>query len=435
MEVIKVAKVKRMVAAITFMVIGLAIFMSSASAHSAHHKAHHQGNPFMKGWKHLPPGVSGGVSESSASSEVIVLAYNSFKKGTEIDSPRCHWTDGENSGETASGEVFWFYDTHMYVCPNKNSPTGWVKVKGGMTGAHCYNAVKPNTPPKPRLKIVLVRTFGKFKAVANAHAREKVKGSCGFAYAAARAHGMAYGVTRVQARNNAKVVANAKAKASAYAKAKVLLVCSPPAVSPPSPPAEIKCGFNEVKNAAGNCVHQSNEAEQKCEAEGGSWNGNTQMCTIIQINGNCSNIIVINGSGNTVENYQEGNCTVEESPPPPCGCKEEPEIRITGKTELNMIPAGKTSGEFYVNTYASESGGTLTVDPGIGGVSSCNSSTPESTITLNVPSGASKECVILYAPEDGDKPASMTVTMTACLGSVCDEETETVPITYPTRPS
>jgi hypothetical protein len=229
-----------------------------------------------------------------------------------------------------------------------------------------------------------------------------------------------------------------------------------------------ECSTKSPNAGGGNCSPTivTVTPKQECEANNHSSTGCTQTTTVITV-GTCSNY----SSGNSGDTNQGGNCnnggtetcvgqnnctTHEEetcvnnscnvTPPPeePCGCTpeepEEPEkpeppsIKITGKTELNMIPAGKTSGDFYINVYASKSGGVLTVDPGIGSVSSCNSSTPESTITTSVPSGASKECVIFYAPEDGDKPPTMTVTMTANLGSASDEATETFKITYPTRP-
>jgi hypothetical protein len=205
--------------------------------------------------------------------------------------------------------------------------------------------------------------------------------------------------------------------------------------------------------------------KQECEANNHSSTGCTQTTIVnapycgnvnngdstnVNQGGNCNNggtetcVGQNNCSPHEEETCVNNSCNVTPPPEEPCGCTpeepEEPEkpeppsIKITGKTELNMIPAGKTSGDFYINVYASKSGGVLTVDPGIGSVSSCNSSTPESTITTSVPSGASKECVIFYAPEDGDKPPTMTVTMTANLGSASDEATETFKITYPTRP-
>jgi hypothetical protein len=73
----------------------------------------------------------------------------------------------------------------------------------------------------------------------------------------------------------------------------------------------------QVHDANGNCVNQSNAAEQNCKAAGGTYNNNTGLCTIIQVNGNCSNIIVINGSGNTVSNTQGGNCNNTTTTPSP----------------------------------------------------------------------------------------------------------------------
>lgn len=81
------------------------------------------------------------------------------------------------------------------------------------------------------------------------------------------------------------------------------------------PPQGIICKAGDILNSAGICVSQSNAAEQNCKAIGGTFNGATQLCTIIQINGNCSNITVVNGSGNVVNVTQEGNCN--SSPPPP----------------------------------------------------------------------------------------------------------------------
>ena len=124
-----------------------------------------------------------------------------------------------------------------------------------------------------------------------------------------------------------------------------------------------------------------------------------------------------------------------------CTCAEEgtcppsQAITITGTTTLNMIPEGKNSGPFYVYLNASEAGGTLTVDPGIGSVSGCESSTQESSVTFEkIPAGNSKACIILYAPSDKDKPATMEVTFTAILGSAKDEEKQVFGIEYPTRP-
>ncbi len=83
----------------------------------------------------------------------------------------------------------------------------------------------------------------------------------------------------------------------------------------------ITCSAGFVLNAQGNCVQQTNLAQQNCEAQGGSYNTITNLCTIIQVTGNCSNITVINGSNNVVEVRQEGNCN-SSTPPPPAQCPD-----------------------------------------------------------------------------------------------------------------
>jgi hypothetical protein len=123
------------------------------------------------------------------------------------------------------------------------------------------------------------------------------------------------------------------------------VVKHPPKKKPPKKkPPKCKCHHKHKKpkkpsceamgmiTVAGNCVQQSNNAKQECEAKvGGTWNGN--QCSIIQINANCSNVVVGNEPGSTVN--QGGNCntTIEEGPccsPPPCECKppEEPKTLV-----------------------------------------------------------------------------------------------------------
>jgi archaellum component FlaF (FlaF/FlaG flagellin family) len=58
-------------------------------------------------------------------------------------------------------------------------------------------------------------------------------------------------------------------------------------------------------------------AAQACSAKGGAWDSSLELCTIIQIVGNCSNITVVNGNGNVVTTTQEGNCNTETPPTPP----------------------------------------------------------------------------------------------------------------------
>lgn len=124
---------------------------------------------------------------------------------------------------------------------------------------------------------------------------------------------------------------------------------------------------------------------------------------------------------------------VTPPPPPPPVVKT---VRITSMTTLNDIPTGKTSGPFYITVNASHSGGSVTVDPGIGAVSKCDSTTPTGSVTFSsLPAGNSQLCIIVYAPNDpGSRPTSMTVTVSASLGNANDVKSSTFAITYPVRP-
>jgi hypothetical protein len=121
------------------------------------------------------------------------------------------------------------------------------------------------------------------------------------------------------------------------------------------------------------------------------------------------------------------------TPPPP---PEKPQITITSIIQLNDVPEGKTSGPMPVSVNASAAGGSLTVDPGIGGVSDCNSNTslPGALVFNNLPAGNIQECVIYYAPKDASATQD-TITYTANLGTATSVKT-TLPfaITHPIRP-
>jgi hypothetical protein len=242
------------------------------------------------------------------------------------------------------------------------------------------------------------------------------------------------------------------------------------------------CSTKSPNAGGGNCNEQvvttTVTPEQKCGADNhSSAGGCTQNTTTITNVYNCSNGnnentgSTINNGGNcnnggTETCVGQNNCTTKEetcvnnscnvTPPPaeevctdhsatnyngPLPCKypppvEPPSILITSTTVLNMIPAEKNSGPFKIKVNASKAGGSLAIDPGIGTVSSCSSSTGQETLTIsNLPSGESEQCVIIYAPEnDADHPTSMTVSETAILGSAHDHKEQTFKITYPVRP-
>jgi hypothetical protein len=100
--------------------------------------------------------------------------------GTQSHSPKCHWASGWNSGHGVDGNLYWFRDTHMWVCPNRHSPTGWAKAGGGMTGRNCGNPVKLHgRPPGPVVNVVtMLRSFSKLHIIAEAQASAEVFGRC-----------------------------------------------------------------------------------------------------------------------------------------------------------------------------------------------------------------------------------------------------------------
>lgn len=139
----------------------------------------------------------------------------------------------------------------------------------------------------------------------------------------------------------------------------------------------VQCKAGEVRDSAGNCVTQTNTAEQNCKVQGGTWSGSQQLCTIIQINANCSNVTVVNGSGNVVSTSQEGNCNSSPPPPPKCpdgrpvppeGCDRPPTINIMGGPAhfyvrgngMIWIEASDPDGDELSVKIISVSGGTVT---------------------------------------------------------------------------
>jgi hypothetical protein len=182
-------------------------------------------------------------------------------------------------------------------------------------------------------------------------------GASATATASAYARGFGYGKTLGAAKNMAKK--NAKAKVTTSGKCGVF---TPPIVVPPTcqqlgncpvPPGPsltcptgyalnsqgicvqivVGCSAGQVKDAMGNCVTQTNTAEQNCRSKGGSWDSVQLTCTIIQVNGNCSNIIVINGDNNVVSNTQQGNCNITQ---PPCSSCNQPPPASAMCTGLNV---------------------------------------------------------------------------------------------------
>jgi hypothetical protein len=140
-------------------------------------------------------------------------------------------------------------------------------------------------------------------------------------------------------------------------------------------------------------------------------------------------------SSNCSSSTTPPTCTPPQTGTPP-NCSTPPpaqSIKITAFPTENDIPTGKSSSQLSITVNASDSGGSLTIDPGNGGVSTCDSSTPQSSVTFSLTTGNNTECYILYAPSDPAQPTSMEVTYSATLGSASDIETQTFGIKYPTR--
>lgn len=164
--------------------------------------------------------------------------------------------------------------------------------------------------------------------------------------------------------------------------------------------------------------------------------GGTQVCTINGSSVSDSSVCSLYAKcvaiqGNTWNSTQ--NVCVEKpgDNPPPTTTKS---ILITSVIDLNDVPAGKDSGPMPFTVHASDAGGQVKVDPGIGKISSCDSNTSQATITFNnLQAGDNDLCVKFYAPTDAAAQQA-TITYTATLGNASDVRRVTFAITHPTRP-
>lgn len=89
------------------------------------------------------------VSASDMASGRIWIGSDVRLKGTQYKSPKCYWTKGGfTNSMMVDGQLKYYWDSVPgKLCPNKNSPTGWVKVAGGTTGRLCDNPAKAGTMP------------------------------------------------------------------------------------------------------------------------------------------------------------------------------------------------------------------------------------------------------------------------------------------------
>ncbi len=287
-----VRKIHAMVAAVTFMVIGIAIFSGSASATTT-------------------------TESGKAHSEVTSVAFKVVKQKSwvgmqehiriqNVPKSQCQhfawfWNSDYLVGETNQKPQM-YKDYNGYLCPDKYSPTGWVKRGGGHTGSDCGNIAAPPfvKPPFPVVKppVVEVNSVSKLKLTVKVtvHAVASITLPCG----TATGEGFAYDLIRVSYKTYVKAKhsqnlklrlsakAIAKAKDRAEATAEVQCNGSPPPETPEEPPVvkhwtQISCtGFEEISGGGSflvDCaVSDDNGAPISLEAH--SNNGNSRVSGI-----------------------------------------------------------------------------------------------------------------------------------------------------------
>lgn len=275
--------------------------------------------------------------------------------GTQQQSPRCKDNvDGWNGYKNAAGQLVWTWDTDMEVCPNKNSPTGWVKVGGGRTGRDCDNPVSFKKPPGRIVKVfTVVKNLSKFRKAVNAKAFAKVTGSCpntnisGEAIASGLVHVVIDRRMVVKAKGSSKrlkvLLREAlKAKGVAKATAKLRLTCpAPPKPQPPSPqpqppappspkeppppppPAPVGCSVFAALQKDGRTVNVSVGTSGPVNSTAVSWgDGSTSSGTSVShfytADGSFTISVTVTG-----DRGQTGNCSTsvttkaDSGPPPP----------------------------------------------------------------------------------------------------------------------
>lgn len=199
-------------------------------------------------------------------------------------------------------------------------------------------------------------------------------------------------------------------------------------------PTAVKCdaGYDvQIVNGMFYCVAQTNN-NTTTQTASGTTSG--QGSPVV-------NLVVNQTTQVNVNQQQNQGQTQVVSPPAPCTCgtpppapapKPAPTVTITSIIDLNDVPEGKSSGPmpFTVNASAS---GSVTVDPGNGGISGCSSSTPQASITLDLQPGNNSLCVIYYAPGEASANSG-SITYTAIVGTAKDVKIDNFAITHPVRP-
>lgn len=190
-------------------------------------------------------------ASASGNVQVTVLSNFSAKGMTQAERKRSRcWRDEDgfwNTGRNAAGKVFTFWDKR---------PSLICIVNGKQVRAACKNPVFSKRPALPVVKgvVVLVSSFGKYRATIKKTATATARDWCGSAKASAQASATVSGRTRLEARGNARLLASVKAVLRASVKASAQVNCGPKAQpTPPGVPPKFTTLLFEkwVFNAAG----------------------------------------------------------------------------------------------------------------------------------------------------------------------------------------
>ncbi|MDO8591761.1 MAG: hypothetical protein Q7R60_02445 [bacterium] len=202
----------------------------------------------------------------------------------------------------------------------------------------------------------------------------------------------------------------------------------------------VSCPTGTVKDSNGNCVTQTNIAAQDCQVKGGNYDNNTGLCTIVQVTGNCSTIIVVNGSGNTVNTTTTGNCN--NNPPAPAAqysCTNLSVSNSGGNTVTAAVSYTATGGATFQSasynwgdgatnndgtsashTYGSSGGKTITATVTFNVGSSTATAACSGSITITPPPATitfSPSCSAVLTADKSNRVASLTAGGTASNGS------------------
>ncbi len=421
-----------------------------------------------------------------------------FNEAKAIKEGKCFWVTTAWDGGWINGKPPLGYrlDHNLHVChvPTSVSPTGYAKIGGGITGRDCHNPVLLIATPPPPNRVFVHALFVDhltwtanvhITATATAHATASASvrangckaeatatsNGVGTANASASATAQMSSAAMQQAQGkavkleqllNAQATADAEAKATGNATAQATAQASCTGSSSRSstkPVTTTTQKHSPVPTTTGcsngSCVNQTQNAQQNCKDEATSsgassynYNPATGLCTIVQVEGNCSTITVINGSGDTVNQSTSGNCN--SSPPPPpiptttTPTTTTPPTTTTSTTQpttttspsagfirytvLNDVVAGQLSPNVCATVYTS-GGGTLTFSAGNGGFSGMSSWT--------VPLGTVQECATYVATSDTSATSDTITYSLAANGSLLQRSTTFV-IDQPgstTRPS